>query len=201
MPELDNEERGQLLFLSFLPLVNGLADFASIGLTRWSLRKGVQGMLPWSWVIDLAGAVVIFFGLGAVIILFIHMAQPGGVPLLSLEVLFAEIKGPATRGQYWWLLFMLFSTLIPTVLHGVVAATAFFTIYPKPWRLRITAWLRDAPEDAIAARGGRVTLALAFTLAFFVPVFLIVEAVRWWPGILNGTIWVFEGFACLIGAA
>lgn len=194
-------ERGILAFLSLLPLINGLCDFASIGLTRWSLRRGVEGLLPWSALIDLIGAALIFVFLGSFCIWFIDTFRPqDGVPLIDLNILFQELSDPVTRGQYWWLLFTLFSTLIPTVIHFSIAAVAFFTVYPEWMRVRIAAWLKDAPEDQIAARGGRLALSCAVTAAIMIPTIFIVETFRQWPSILGWTIWIFESFARAIGA-
>ncbi|MEM9320563.1 MAG: hypothetical protein AAGA70_16385 [Pseudomonadota bacterium] len=200
-PDFSATQRGQVLFLSLLPLANGLADFASIGLTRWSLRRGVQGLLPWSSVIDLLGAILIFLALGFGLISFIHFVRPqDGVALLDLGVLFNDLADPQTRGAYWWLLFTLFSTLIPTVLHLVIALIALFTVYPEAARQRIAGWLKLGPEDSVAARGGRFALCIAVTAAIMIPIIAIVELFRWWPFILNSTIGIFETYARAIGA-
>lgn len=199
--DLASDRAGQILFLSILALLNGLTDFASIGLTRWSLRLGLERKLQWFWFVDLAGAISIFAFLGCGIIAIIHWNRPqDGQTLIDLSIIFNEFRDPEARGQYWWLMFILFSTLIPTVLHGMIAAFAAFTVIPSGIRTRIAKWLKAAPEDAIAARGGRLALSFAATLAVMVPLIAIFELIRWWPAILNTTIWVFESWAKLIGA-
>ncbi|MEO1222099.1 MAG: hypothetical protein AAFY42_12220 [Pseudomonadota bacterium] len=202
-PGISEGNRGAILFIGILPLFNGLADFASIGLTRWSLQRGVEGRgpLPVFGVIDVLGAVVIFLALGCGIISFIHVFTPrDGIPLIDLGVLFAELTDPETRGQYWWLLFTLFSTLIPTIVHLIIWAIAFFTVFPGFVQRHVARLVAAAAEDVTASRMSGVILSTALTLAIIVPVALTVGLIRWWPAILDGTIWLFESYARLIGA-
>ncbi|MEO0679234.1 MAG: hypothetical protein AAF192_02345, partial [Pseudomonadota bacterium] len=105
-PDLPNGPEGfdpaaWILFLGWLPQLNGLADFASIGLTRWCLRWGLPGGLGRALAaaaVDLIGAAFAFFALGAALILMIGYAVPQtGVPILPLDVAFAELRETPER--------------------------------------------------------------------------------------------------------
>jgi len=189
-------------FLSLPPLLNGLADFASVGVTRFYLRRGLSNSIQMSAIYDLLWALAIFFALGFAIIAIIHLVRPqDDIPLLNLTSLFDDLNDPDRRGQYWWLLFMLFSTLIPTVLHAIVATLAFVTMARPNVRYRIAAWLdQGAQGDKTVAKIGRTALCASLTLAIVTPLFVLVEGARLFPGIVTGTIWIFETFAQSIGA-
>jgi len=48
--------------------------------------------------------------------LIIHFIRPqNGVAMLNLADLFKGLRD--NPSEYWWLLFMVFSTIIPTILH------------------------------------------------------------------------------------
>ena len=64
-----------MLFIGFLPLLNAWADFASVGLTRWRLRCGVQGHLVFNAVVDAVAAIAILFLL-AFAIIWLMLARP-----------------------------------------------------------------------------------------------------------------------------
>jgi hypothetical protein len=117
-----------VLFLGFLPLLNAWADFASIGLTRWRLRAGLQGHLIWNVIVDGLAALGILLLLAFAIIATVYFIRPQDcVPLIDLASLLPDLReNPA---HYWWLGFLLFSTLLPTALHLVIGCFAFFTLF------------------------------------------------------------------------
>ncbi len=64
---LNDQRLGILLFLGLFPLVNGVFDFLSYGVTlglwRLGLRKG--GIMPWvTGALDIVAALILFTGLG-----------------------------------------------------------------------------------------------------------------------------------------
>ncbi|WP_319772645.1 hypothetical protein [Breoghania sp.] len=194
---------GIVLFISLFPLFNALADFASSGLTRYWLRKGTSGNLLKMGLRDTIAGALIFLALGFSVIAVIHFVRPqDGRPLFDLAHLFRELRDPETRGNYWWLAAMLFSTLIPTLFHVMIATLSFFTLAPESWRHWIARQLfRGAyNNDAQAAKHGRVALCGTVTLAIFLPAFILYYAFTLHDGILDGAIWIFRGFAVLIGA-
>ncbi|RMH50606.1 MAG: hypothetical protein D6686_06000 [Alphaproteobacteria bacterium] len=116
-----------LLFLALLSLTNALADFASIGVTRLFLRRGLHGRrigFPLA-LADLAVAIAIFATLGCGLIAFVHLVRfRDGLALIDLSALFADLR--ANPGDYWWLAFMLLSTLLPTLIHLTIAVSSVF---------------------------------------------------------------------------
>ncbi len=159
-----------LLFLGFLPLLNAWADFASVGLTRWRLRCGVQGHLVFNAVVDAVAAIAILFLLAFAIIATIHFVRPGGgAPLVNLPALFTDLR--TAPGQYWWLGFMLFSTLLPTLIHLAIGAFALFTLVSGWLGRPIAAGLLkgDSPEGRFAS----LALTICAALAVWAPLLLL----------------------------
>lgn len=191
-----------VLFISLLPLLNGLADFASCGLTRWLMRRGVAGQTVWRGVLDSVAGLGIFLVLGFAIIIVVHFVRPqNGVPLADLAAIFDGLADPETRGSYGWLLFMLATTLLPTVLHFAVAVAAFFTLYPAGLRHWIIERLESgAAGHANAGRQGQAVLALAISAAVLIPSWLLWQVFTIRHGLLDGLIAVFRLFAESIGA-
>ena len=203
LPERPNgSPAAMILFLSLLPLLNALADFASCGLTRYWLRRGVAGNLLWAGVRDAFAGAVLFLVLGCAVIATVHFVRPqDGRPLADIGAVFAGLADPATRGSYWWLGLMLFSTLIPTVLHAVVAILAFFTLAPHRWRHATADQLiAGAAGDDMAGKWARANLAVEVTVAIWLPVFVLWYAFTLRFGGLDDAIWLFRGFAVGIGA-
>jgi hypothetical protein len=96
------EDASIILFLGFLPLLNAAADFASTGLTRWWLRKGVQGHLLRNALWDAGAAIGILFLLGFAMIATIHFVRPqDGRALADLPSIFADLRGPEAANYYW----------------------------------------------------------------------------------------------------
>ena len=122
-------------------------------------------------MVDLAGGPLIFIALGFSLLTWLHFVRPrDGVPLLSLPGLFDGLqKDP---GQYWWLLFMLASTLLPTLLHAMVGLFTLLLHYPRPLRRWVAAKLvRGAQSDVDGWKGASVYCGM-ITAAIWVPVLL-----------------------------
>lgn len=193
---------GFILFVSLLPLINALADFASCGLTRFWLRKGTDGNLMWIGLRDALAGAIIFVALGIAIIAAIHFVRPqDGRPLFDLASLFSGLLDPATRGNYWWLGMMLFSTLLPTLAHATIAVASLFTLAPEKWRHRIADWLHKGSQgDDIAGKTGRLALCALVTLSIWLPALALCYAFTLRHGVLDWAIALFHGFAVWIGA-
>jgi hypothetical protein len=162
-----------VMFLGFLPLLNAWADFASVGLTRWRLRCGVQGHLVFNAVLDAAAAAAILLLLAFAIIATVHFVSPAdGLPLIDMPAVFTGLHD--TPGQYWWLGFMLFSTLLPTLIHLAIGAFALFTLVSGWLGKPIAAGLMkgDSPEGRFAS----LALALCAALAVWLPCLLLWHA-------------------------
>ncbi|MFT4794620.1 MAG: hypothetical protein ACJAVR_001548 [Paracoccaceae bacterium] len=198
------DTKSLILFIAALPLLNALADFASTGLTRYLLRRSVDTSGRWEALGDLIGGAAIYLALGCAVIAFIAWTPLlDGTHLANLPQIFQDLADPATRGQYWWLLVMLASTLLPTALHLHLFLMTLIRHIPACLRH----WL--AYEFVIAARinsnfrGRRAVLALSALNAFALvaPLWLMVEL---WltvsPLAIDGSIAIFRCFALAIGA-
>ncbi len=197
-----------ILFLGIFPFFNAIADFASIGLTRYLLRKGLSGWTLKHAILDAFGGVIIFALLGISLISYIHLVRPpDGRMLLDLTGVFAGLQ--CSLSDYWWLGFMLLSTLLPTLLHLAIGIFTGFLGWLPGWRGQIVAWLRagggedDADGEAsdlqgmfaIAALSGLAVASLWLPVLGFYALFRLDHG---W--LLDRVVGFFHGYARLIGA-
>ena len=193
-----------VLFFGVFPALNAGADFASVGLTRHLLRQGLSGAFARKAGLDILGGGLIFAALGVAVISYIHLVRlPDGTALLNLAGLFADLQNPATRGNYWWLAFMLASTLIPTLLHGMVAVFTMLLSYPAWVRAWVVAKLESGGAGSdIDGWQGALAYCAMLALSIWIPI-----AVCYWlflrldhGAILGGVIAAFAWYAQWIGA-
>jgi hypothetical protein len=191
-----------VLFISLLPMLNALADFASCGLTRYWMRRGISGNLLWAGVRDTAAGAAIFMALGFASIAAIHVIRPqDGVPLVDLAPIFDALRDPDQRASYGWLAAMLFSTLLPTLVHLMLASLAFFTLAPAGLRHWIVQRLADGGEGHdLSGKLGQGMVVLCLTLAVLIPMMAVWYLFTLRHGVLNAAITVFDWFAISIGA-
>lgn len=192
--------RALVFFFAMLPILNALADFASVGLTRWLLRRGVRGHVALNASIDAAAALAILVGLGFATIAVVHLARAPGAPgLIDLGALFADLRDPAAAHDYYWLYFCFFSTLLPTALHAGVGAFGLFTLVSERLGRNIAAGLASGSETEGRMASDALTLCAA--LAVWAPAFLLWQAVALFGRpLLDALLWLMEGFALGIGA-
>src|SRR6202047_802511 len=111
-----------LLFLGLLTLFNTPFDWASLGLTRALLRRGLElgGWWPYALALVDAGlAAVIIAALALTMVVGVQAfdalaVHGGGSPVLPLEPLFNGIAAHPSAPEYLWLYALLFSTMIPS---------------------------------------------------------------------------------------
>jgi hypothetical protein len=114
-----------LLFLVVLALINAPFDWASLGLTRALLRRGLELAGWWPCLLALVDAVfaaVIVAMLAIAVVIgvqaFNEMAvHGGGAPLLPLDPLFDGIAANPTAPEYWWVYALLLTTMIPSLIN------------------------------------------------------------------------------------
>lgn len=209
------------LFFMVLPVVNAMFDFGSIGLTRWAMRRGVArvgpGTVLWSGA-DLLAAALLFLALGCAGIGVAHalnLANAAGeistlrygyekqvLPLHGSENLFDAIW--ADPLGHWWVYATFFSTLLPTLLHLMLASLALGpALLTRRWRERVARWLevpfRTDPHKYLAGIG----IAAAWcAVALAGPVILLVGLGNWiFVEHCSAGLWLldfFEGFYRLI---
>ena len=121
-----------LLFVGLLPWLNAPFDWASIGLTRALLRRGVElrGWWPYGLgFIDAALALVILVLLAGCMVIGVQTFDlaatlGGGPPVLPLSPLFDGIAAHPGDPVNWWVYALLLSTLIPSVMNLLIGATS-----------------------------------------------------------------------------
>lgn len=191
-----------ITILVVLPIINGIADFLSLGLTRYTLGYGIDPrQRVWAWCLfDVVGGLAILLLLGFSLIAWVAYVHPPDLstrPLIRAQ--FADLRANSVGN--WWLYLMLFTTLLPTALHLLFASFGGV--------LQLWPWLRGhiadgleagAKGDAVLGRWAVQWLCLAMTISVMAPV--MVTGLLWvnTGAIGLGFLSLFEGFAALIGA-
>ena len=185
---IHEDVRTMISLILALPMVNALFDFASIGVTRYALRKGAANV-SWKTVLasaaDIGAAAALFVLLGCAAIAYIHLLnEVAAAPLLPLGPaagdpgLFAAIR--ADPHGYWWLYATFLSTLLPTALHLVIA---LFAVGPalmfNNWRVAVAGWMESCEKHFLKRLGSSAILALWLALAITLPAALIGQAYDW----------------------
>ncbi len=132
-----------LIFLSLLPLLNAPLDWLSLGITRSLLYAIVDrvhsGYRAFLWAVFDG---VLAFGFLLLLTLVMVVALSGinvlsaslnGQQIINLRLIFDGLATDPLRPEFWWLYFILFSTLIPTMLHMLVASWSLFLWLPQHW--------------------------------------------------------------------
>jgi hypothetical protein len=123
-----------LLFTSLLVLLNAPFDWASLGLTRALLRRGLEREKWWPYAYACLDAV---FATGIVALLaltmvigvqaFDDLAMHGGgkdAAVLPFPDFFDEIAKNPGAPEYWWAYALLFSTMIPSLINLAIGGMA-----------------------------------------------------------------------------
>jgi hypothetical protein len=189
-----------MLTFCLLPLVNAVFDFASVGLTRYLLRLGLeQKRAAWRAVLDGLGGIAIFFALGCTLIAFVTFVVPAdGVPLVDLIQLFTDLR--RAPGDYIWLMIKLFSSLLPTLLHLSVAVLTLGLQYPAGVRNFVAGLLERGEQIGQAALLSGICICAMITIALWCPIWIFTFVVTHDHGaIVNAVLWGFEAFAWAIG--
>lgn len=159
-------ERGRNMFLFFavLPLLDGVFDVMSYALTLSLIRRGLHARLPFlCGLADLIFACLLFLGSGATLVVVVKVLNLlTGVSFIDLPVLFAGVHD--TPATYIWLYLMLFSTILPTALHGLVSMMGFQGICPHPRRRKLANLVDAAAESQLHTVSASFWLGLVWTL-------------------------------------
>jgi hypothetical protein len=142
-----------LLFLGLLPLLNAPFDWASLGLTRALMRRGLElgGWWPYALaLLDAGVAAMIIAALALTMVVGVQAldafaVRGGGKPVLPLSTLFSGIASNPSAPEYWWLYALLLSTMIPSLVNLVIGGTSLVRGLPG---------LPSLLLRAIPARGG-----------------------------------------------
>src|SRR5258708_1601284 len=171
-----------LLFLGLLTLINAPFDWASLGLTRALLRRGLELGGWWPYFLALADAllaawIIALLALTMVISVqtFDHLAQHGGgsdARVLPLDALFNGIIAHPSAPEYWWVYALLLSTMIPSLINLMIGGTSLFRGVPGLPALLF----RFMPAGKAVATFDRTWLALILTCQVFAGAFLGIAA-------------------------
>jgi hypothetical protein len=169
-----------LLFLGLLTLLNAPFDWASLGLTRALLRRGLELGGWWPYLLALvdallAGVIIALLALTMVIGVqaFDGLAvHDGGKPVLPLPSLFNGLAAHPEAPEYWWIYALLLSTTIPSLVNLVIGGTALTRTAPGLPSLL----LQKMPAGRAVPAFDRAWIALVLTLQVAGGVFLGVAA-------------------------
>jgi hypothetical protein len=126
-----------LLYLGLLTVLKAPFDWASIGLTRALLRRGLELGGWWFLVLALIDALLAAF----FVILLLAMvlcvqvfddltARGGGARILVLADLFVGIRSHPTAPEYWWAYAVLLSTMIPSLTDLMIGGASLMRGVP-----------------------------------------------------------------------
>jgi hypothetical protein len=168
-----NDLGPSLLFLGLLTLINAPFDWASLGLTRALLRRGLElgGWWPYFLaIVDAILAAVIIATLAVTMVIgvqaFDNLAEHSGgtdARILPLEELFDGITENPGAPEYWWAYALLFSTMIPSLLNLMIGGASFIRGVPGLPSLL----LRFMPAGKAVPPFDRQWLALVLTSQLF----------------------------------
>jgi hypothetical protein len=171
-----------LLFMGLLTLLNAPFDWASLGLTRALLRRGLElgGWWPYFLALaDAALAAVIIVCLALVMVIgvqaFDELSVHGGgekAEVLPLPALFGGIAKNPGAPEYWWAYALLLSTIIPSLINLAIGGMAFTRGIPSLARLLLQ-WI---PQGKAVPEYKRQPAAIGLTIQMFAGAFLGIAA-------------------------
>jgi hypothetical protein len=127
-----------LLFLGVLTFINAPFDWASLGLTRALLRRGLEHKGWWPFffaLVDALLAAVIVATLALTMVIGVQTfdalaVHGGGNAILPLAPLFDGIAANPEAPEYWWVYALLLSTMIPSLINLAIGGTALMRAIP-----------------------------------------------------------------------
>jgi hypothetical protein len=171
-----------LLFLGLLTLINAPFDWASLGLTRALLRRGLELGGWWPYLLAVVDAILaagIITALAITMVLgvqtFDHLAEHGGgkgARILPLDQLFNGLASHPSAPEYWWLYALLVSSMLPSLINLMIGGASFLRGIPGLPSLL----LRFMPAGKAVPTFDRNWLALVLTLQIFAGAILGIAA-------------------------
>lgn len=127
------------LFFGLLTLLNAPFDWASLGVTRALLRRGMEmgGWWPYALaLIDAALAVLVIAILAATMIVGVQafelMIQIGhGQSVLLVSPMLNGVEAHPAAPEFWWIYALLLSTMIPSLVNLVIGGASFVRGIPS----------------------------------------------------------------------
>ncbi|MBL3562036.1 hypothetical protein [Rhodovulum sulfidophilum] len=170
-----------LLFLGVFPILNAVFDYLSYGVTVWLVRKGASkkgGGTLLLGAVDVLCAAMIFFALSASLVAIIEMINRlAGGTVIDVAALLDGIQNQPE--DHWWVFGMIFSTLVPTLVHLFIVALSAITWLP-PWaRHRIKAGIAAGRDDGGAFQVAAFATALIYTAYAALITYGVVAGLTW----------------------
>jgi hypothetical protein len=137
-PRWHNAGAPLFLFFGLFTLLNAPFDWASLGVTRALLRRGLELKSWWPFFLALAdalAAIVIIVLLALTMVIGVQTfdalaVHGGGKPVLPLMPLFDGIAAHPELPEYWWVYALLLSTMIPSLINLAIGGTALMRAIP-----------------------------------------------------------------------
>ncbi|MEM1151179.1 MAG: hypothetical protein AAGI03_11585 [Pseudomonadota bacterium] len=180
-----------LVLLLALPLINGLFDWFSIGLTRKLLRDGLVKGGVWPFVnaaLDMVAAIALLFTLLLVSLAYIYGLNiaaflAGSPPVFDVAGTLELLRADAGNPSLWWIYITVFTTFIPSLVNLSLGGLAILRGIPGVNGLLVDQFLPENPRElttvrrwsasffltiqtCIALAGAALVGYLAFTMVF-----------------------------------
>lgn len=165
-----------MLFLMVLPLVNVQMDWLSTGVTRGLLQAirtghhGIKSTLAWLMA-DILLALVFFMGISSIISIALASSK-----MVDLSMIFRSLRCTPNAVENYWVYFLIFSTLVPTLIHFSIAGGAATLWAPQHLRHKIA---KNLEKNHIKLSGAWVYLTLTPFLGFVITPILLLGALYW----------------------
>jgi hypothetical protein len=160
-----------LLFQGLLTLINAPFNWASIGLTRALLRRGLELGGVWPYFLALADALLAAFIvalLGLTMVIAVQafnalVAAGGDAPFMPLDPLFDGIAKDPAAPEYWWIYALLLASMIPSLLNLMIGGASLISGVPGVPLLIV----RFMPETKAVPAFDRAWLAVVLSSQTF----------------------------------
>ena len=125
-----------VIFLVVLPLANVPIDWFSLAVTRKLLHQiqaqSHTGLRAFIWsLLDVVLALILLLLTGGVTVALLSFGNAvSGGQFFDVQAVLDAIRANPTDINNYWVYFMVFSTLVPTAIHFLVAAFALGTYVP-----------------------------------------------------------------------
>jgi len=189
LPNLGNDtstEETFLLFLTLIPLLNAPLDWLSLGISRGLLgaiaSRRHTGLTAFFWaLLDFLLALFFLVLVSLVTVAGIALAnrmamEGGGIEMVNLSTLLDGIAGKPADSGYYWVYLMVLTTLIPTLIHLLIASVALILHlghYAPISRWRNTLAAKLSTQDRDSRVKASIYLTAVITIGAALPIIMM----------------------------
>jgi hypothetical protein len=173
-----------ILFLILLPLTNSLLDYISLKISKYMAKQIIEDNSILTILLHILADLIIAILLLLNLALFLHFSVMGlnmfiDNPIPMREMLLSTWDDPFSI-KNGWITFMLLSTLVPTVVHLVLALGALFVaIMPSSKSLKELK-IYNKGQEALLENAAHYFTRIAFMQTFFSFVILVLISLPFW---------------------